>query len=134
MVQVETIQSALQGMQTKLAQVHKDIGEQLARYEYLVGDKTERSMMSTPVHEPSHPGTVNIGEERSVEQGAELMAAGDSNPVPTGDCVARADASTPDATCPGTDNELTTCFKKQEQGHQHGVMQAAVETEALGYT
>ena len=46
-MQVDTIQSALQGMQTKLAQVQKDIGEQLERYEYLVDDKTERSAMST---------------------------------------------------------------------------------------
>ena len=134
-VQVDTIQSALQGMQTKLAQVQKDIGEQLERYEYLVDDKTERSAMSTPVreHDPSHPGTMRFGDEGGLDPRVEMMDAADSHPARPCHAGDPADTSTPGAACPGTDDELTTYFQKQEQGHQPAVMQAAAETEALGY-
>lgn len=131
-MQVDTIKSALQGMQTKLAQVQKDIGEQLERYEYLVDDKTERSMKSTPEHDSSRPGAVKVGAQGS-EQETDIADAGHaSTAMPCG--VARADASAPDNLCPGMDgSELTTYFQKQEQGHKAGLMQAAAETKALAY-
>lgn len=122
-------------MQKKLAQVQKDIGEQLERYEYLVDDKTERSMTSTPAqtHGISHPGNMGFDEDRSLEQRAEMKEAGDASPARPYPDVALADTSTPDAACPRPDNELTTYFQKQEKGHQPGVMRAVAENEALGY-
>lgn len=124
-MQVETIQSALQSMQTKLAQVQKDIGEQLERYEYLVDDRTERSTLA---QDSSHPDTPIMDENCSLEQVTELADAGDTDRVVP--CEgAQVDEVTPDS-CTG-DCELATYFQKQEQGCHVAVMQA--EAEALGY-
>lgn len=137
-MQVETIHTALLGMQTKLARVQKDLVEQLERYEFLIDDKTDRSVLSTPLQGMSRPDTVTLDQEGSQKQG--LGAPDPGQESNTGLSCVQSQGIIQDAVkFPESDlgaaseSELSTYFQKQEQGHQAGMMQAAAEADALGY-
>jgi hypothetical protein len=127
-MQVETIHSALKGMQSKLSQVQKDIGVQLQRFQYLVDETPGRSLLSTPVHDAHDSSTAKPDSKDSQAQGTEPLEGHSKTEPRTDDAQGR--FGTSGTTCPATsDNMLTTYCQKQ--GHVTEALQAS--TEALGY-